>query len=140
MSPEAWFVVGVVTIVMAAMATNRIGIDVAMVGGLTLLLSAHVVAGDILPLDQGIKGFSHPAIFMIGSLFVVAAGLSDTGGVAAIAQRILGRPKTVVGAQLRMMVPVSLMSGFMNNTPIVAMYLPIISDWARKLGISPSKL
>jgi len=38
------------------------------------------------------------------------------------------------------MLPVALMSGFMNNTPIVAMYLPIVTDWARKLRISPSKL
>jgi di/tricarboxylate transporter len=38
------------------------------------------------------------------------------------------------------MAPVALMSAVMNNTPVVAMYLPIVNDWARKLRISPSKL
>ena len=57
-----------------------------------------------------------------------------------IANRLFGRPKTILGAQLRLMAPVAVMSGFMNNTPIVAMYLPIVGDWAKKLKISPSKL
>ena len=38
------------------------------------------------------------------------------------------------------MFPVALLSGFMNNTPIVAMYLPIVSSWARRIRMSPSKL
>ncbi len=140
MSPEAWFTVATILMVVAALATNRIGVDVAMLGGLTLLLLADVLVGGILPLNEGIAGFAHPAVLMIGSLFVVAGGLKETGGMEWLAQKMLGRPKTTAGAQLRMMVPVALMSGVMNNTPIVAMYLPIISDWSRKLRISPSKL
>ena len=43
-------------------------------------------------------------------------------------------------AELRLMVPVAAMSAFMNNTPIVAMYMPIVGTWAKTLRISPSKL
>lgn len=140
MTPEAWFAVAVVVMVIAVLATDRVNTDVAIMGGLTLLLIGDAVHGGILPLGDALRGFAHPAIFMIGSLFVVAAGLTETGAIAMVAQRLLGRPKTVVGAQLRMMFPVSVLSGFMNNTPIVAMYLPVINDWARQLGVSPSKL
>ena len=132
---EAWFTLGTIGLVIGALATNRIGVDVVMIGGLTLLLLL-----DIVPVQDAIAGFAHPAVLMIAALFVVAAGLQETGGMAALAQRLLGRPKTILGAQLRLMPPVALMSAFMNNTPIVAMYLPIVSDWARKLRISPSKL
>lgn len=145
-APEAWFTIVIIGLVIAALMTNRISVDVAMVGGLTLLMVGHFIFGEVLGMDgvlsvpDAIAGFAHQAIMMIGALFVVAAGLQETGGMQVIAQRLLGRPKTILGAQLRLMAPVALLSGFMNNTPIVAMYLPIVSDWAKKLRISPSKL
>ena len=109
MTPEAWFTIIVIALVIGAMATNRIGVDVAMLGGLTTLLIGDALTEGVLPLQEGLKGFAHPAMLTIGSLFVVAAGLSETGGIAIIAQRLLGNPASVAGAQLRMMVPVACM-------------------------------
>ncbi|UCD76119.1 MAG: SLC13 family permease [Phycisphaerales bacterium] len=141
MSLEAWFTVGTIALVIAALVTNRISTDVAMIGGLTLLmLGDFFLPGDVVAVPDAISGFAHPALLLIGALFVVAAGLQGTGGMEMIAQRLLGRPKSIIGAQLRLMLPVTVMSAFMNNTPIVAMYLPIVNDWAKKLRISPSKL
>ncbi len=146
MTFEAWFTIVIIGLVIAALMTNRISVDVAMVGGLTLLMVGDFIFGEVLgrggvlSVPDAIAGFAHQAIMMIGALFVVAAGLQETGGMQVIAQRLLGRPKTILGAQLRLMAPVALLSGFMNNTPIVAMYLPIVGDWAKKLRISPSKL
>ncbi|MCP3902339.1 MAG: SLC13 family permease [Planctomycetes bacterium] len=141
MSWEAWYAVGTIVAVIIALATNRVNVDTGMVGGLLLLLVGDaLLPGDILAVEDGIRGFAHPAIIMIGALFVVAAGLQETGGMELVARRLLGRPRTVAGAQLRLMAPVAFMSAFMNNTPIVAMYVPIVADWARKLRISPSKL
>jgi di/tricarboxylate transporter len=143
---EAWFTIVIIGLVIAALMTNRISVDVAMVGGLTLLMVGDFIFGEVLGMNgvlsvpDAIAGFAHQAIMMIGALFVVAAGLQETGGMQIIAQRLLGRPKTILGAQLRLMAPVALLSGFMNNTPIVAMYLPIVGDWAKKLRISSSKL
>jgi di/tricarboxylate transporter len=140
MTIEAWFAVGVVFLATAVIASHRVSADVTMLGALTILLLGDAVLGGVLPLTDGLKGFAHPAVVMIGSLFVVAAGLAETGGMMVIAEKLLGQPRTIAGAQLRMMTPVALLSGFMNNTPIVVMYLPIINDWARKLRVSPSKL
>lgn len=106
-----------------------------MLGGLI----ANVAVGS-LTLPQALAGFSHPAVVLIAALFVVAEGLSETGATSRIAAGLLGRPTSIAAAQLRLMVPVGILSGFMNNTPIVAMYMPIVSDWARKIRISPSKL
>lgn len=135
MPVEAWISVGVVAAVALLLISDWIAADVAMLGGLVVL----VLTG-ALDADAAIAGFAHPAIVMISSLFVVAAGLSQTGATELVSQKLLGRPKTVSGAQLRMMAPVALLSGVMNNTPIVAIYLPIVGDWARKIGVSPSKL
>ncbi|MCH7798222.1 MAG: SLC13 family permease [Planctomycetes bacterium] len=146
MGPEAWFTVGTITLVILALISNRISVDVAMIGGLTLLMVGDFFFGYLRDqyvfsdFSRAISGFAHPALLMIASLFVVAAGLQETGGMEAVAQKLLGRPRSVAMAQVRLMAPVALMSGFMNNTPIVAMYLPIVNNWARKLRLSPSKL
>ena len=57
-----------------------------------------------------------------------------------VVRRVLGRPKSTLAAQTRMMLPVAAMSAFLNNTPVVAMMLPIVQDWAKRIGISPAKL
>jgi di/tricarboxylate transporter len=62
----------------------------------------------------------------------VGAAVRETGGVDIIAGRLFGRPKTPLGALSRMMWPTMGLSAFMNNTPLVAMLIPAVSDWARK--------
>ncbi len=120
---------------MGALATNRVSVDFAMVGALTLL----VLAGVVEPL-RAVAGFASTPVVMIGALYVVAGGLVETGAMRMVVDRLLGRPSSLEGAQLRMMVPVAGLSAFMNNTPIVAMFVPVISDWAKRLRLSPSRL
>lgn len=132
---EAWYTLGVVGLLIAALASGRMGTDTCMLGALTLLMIAGVI-----DTAEAVHGFAHPAVLMIAALFVVAAGLTETGAVTALSKKMLGRPKTLSGALLRLTAPVTCLSAFMNNTPIVAMYLPVVDDWARKLRISPSKL
>jgi di/tricarboxylate transporter len=132
---ETWFTLGVVGMLVVALVSNRVGTDTAMIGALTLLM----VAGIIEP-AQAVMGFADPSVLTIAALFVIACGLSETGATSALAQKLLGRPKGGISARFRLMVPVAILSAFMNNTPIVAMYLPIVHDWARKLRLSPSRL
>ncbi len=106
-----------------------------MISGLALML----LAGTVEP-AAALSGFSHPAVISIAALFVVAAGLRETGATAAAARYLLGRPKSEAAAQIRLMLPVALLSGFINNTPVVAMYVPIVRDWADRIRISPSRL
>ncbi len=135
MSTEAWFSIAVVLAIIALPAANLLAIETALLGGLVALILFGAV-----DLQAGLSGFAHPAVLMIGSLFVVAAGLTETGATQRVAQRLLGSPKGVTAAQFRLMGPVALLSAFLNNTPIVVMYLPIVNEWARKIRVSPSKL
>ena len=104
-------------------------------GGLTLLL----VAGVLTP-TEALAGFSNQGMITVAALYVVVVGLRETGGIAWLAQRLLGRPRSVVGAQLRVMLPVTVMSAFINNTPVVAMLIPAVGDLAKRHGFAPSKL
>ena len=59
--------------------------------------------------------------------------------MALVTERLLGHPRGVA-AQLRLGAPVIGISSFLNNTPVVAMFIPVVNDWCKKTGISPSKL
>ena len=74
------------------------------------------------------------------ALFAVAEGITQTGALEAFFRKVLGRPKSSPGAQVRMMLPVGFWSAFLNNTPVVALMIPIVSSWSRAIKISPGQL
>lgn len=53
---------------------------------------------------------------------------------------VLGRHPNVFWAQVRLFIPVMITSAFLNNTPIVALLIPIVIAWCRRQGVSPKKL
>ncbi len=132
---EAWTTLAVTLLLLVAMARNVAGPDLVLVGGLTLLLALGIVDP-----AHALAGFANPAVITVAALFVVAAGLRETGGLDYLARRVLGRPRSLLGAQVRMMAPVVTMSAFLNNTPVVAMMVPIVIDWARRTGRAASRL
>lgn len=71
-----------------------------------------------------------------GALFVVARALEETRAVERLLLPALGKPRGHRSALLRLCLPVGLFSAFLNNTPIVAMLLPICEGWAARCNLS----
>ncbi len=117
------------------MAMGRFAPDIIMMGVLMLLL----VTG-ILDPDEAVQGFANRGVMTVGMLYIVAAAMKETGAMNRITAVLLGRPKDERAAQVRLVFPVAVMSAFINNTPIVAMFLPTLSGIARRCRIAPSKL
>ena len=145
MTIEILLVLGVVAGVLVLLATTRIAPDAILVAALTALMAIPYPTDTgwkigILTPAQGLSGFSNEGMLTVGVLFIVVAGLRETGGIDWIASRLLGRPKGERRAMLRAMAPVGGMSAFLNNTPVVAMMIPAVLGWSKKLGVSPSKL
>ena len=92
----------------------------------------------IITESEAWQGFSNKGVLTVGALFVVAKAVDETGIVSKVATKILGQPKSLFVAQLRLLLPVAVSSAFMNNTPIVAMMIPVILQWAPKLKRAPS--
>jgi len=132
---ESWFSIGVTTLCFSILALTRISPDIVMVGGLTLLLLAGVLSP-----EQALAGLANEGMVTVGVLYVVVAGMRETGGISWIVHSVLGRPRSLQHAQLRLMTPVAVMSAFLNNTPVVAMFIPAVKDWARRNSLSVSKL
>src|SRR5690625_1596549 len=135
MTIAATITVAVVLGILLILATTRIAPDLVFLAGLAILL----VSGVLDP-AEAFAGFSNEGVLTVGILYAVVSGLRDTGGLHWISRRLLGRPTTLGGALLRLTVPVSFLSAFLNITPIVAMMIPAVREWGRAMGFSASKL
>ena len=145
MEPGAWITLAILALVIGLLVFTRVSTDVVMMGGLTLSMVVPVPGGDgwrvgVLSIQDALSGLSNPGMVTVGVLFIVVAGLRETGGMEWIAHRLLGHPKTLLGAHLRLMPPVTVLSAFLNNTPVVAMMIPAVNEWAKRLRLSPAKL
>lgn len=108
---------------------------------LTFLSATAVLAGlRIISPSDAVAGFSNPGMLTVAMLFVVSAALRETGVLDRLGAFVLGPAKTTQQALLRLAAAVIPLSAFLNNTPIVAMFMPIVIDWGRSRQVSPSKI
>lgn len=135
MSWQAWASLAVMGASVVAMARGAWAPDVVLIAAVTVLL----LLGVITPAEAA-AGFANEGMLTIAALLVVAAGVESTRALQWIVQRVLARPRSVAGAQARMMLPTAAMSALVNNTPVVAMMLPLVQSWSRRCQISVSKL
>jgi len=139
MTWEAWLALGVVVLMVAAMARN-LASDMIMLGAVVVFLVAGIFSDAFPEPTKLLSGLGNEAVVTVLVLYVVVCGLSRTGAMNLVTKPLLGRPRSVAGAQARLMFPAAGLSAFLNNTPVVAMFLPVVSDLCKRTGISPSKL
>jgi di/tricarboxylate transporter len=135
LSWQGWLSLGVVVLCFALFAFSRAAPDIVTAAGLTLLL----VFGVVTP-AEGLAGFSNEGMLTVAVLYVVVTGLTETGAVGWIVQSLLGHPRSPTHARLRLMGPVAALSAFLNNTPVVAVFIPAVEDWAKRHRLELSRL
>ena len=89
---EAWVTLGVIVAVLTALVRGWAGADVVLLGAVTLLMSLGVVTDRLPTPGEMVAGFGNPGAVTVGVLFVVAAGLTQTGAMQMLTQPMLGRP------------------------------------------------
>ena len=94
----------------------------------------------VLDVNEALSGFSSTTVAVVGVMFVVVAGLTYTGVLHWMVKNMLGRPKDYKRALLRLMIPVAVLSPFLNTTTVVAMFVGVVKMWARKVKMKPSQL
>ncbi len=134
MGMDGWLTLGVLLLMVIAMAGELAGPDLIVMAGLFTLAAAGVLTP-----TETFSGFANPAMATVGALFIVSAGLRETGLLEAGISRLFGRARSERSALLRMCPPLAGFSGFLNNAPIVAMMTPVLIDWARRAQLSPSR-
>lgn len=96
--------------------------------------------GRVLDVKEALSGFSNSGMLTVAFLFIVAEALNQTGILNRLGAFFLGRNRQSISAKLiRFLFPVSFLSAFFNNTPIVAMMIPAVKSWAQKNDYAASK-
>ncbi len=94
----------------------------------------------VLTTEQAFSGFSNAGTITVAMLFIVARGLAKSGAASWIASSLLGKPTNISFAQLRLLIPVATLSSVVNNTPVVAIMIPAVMEWAKRFKLPVSQL
>ncbi|PKR77947.1 SLC13 family permease [Halalkalibacillus sediminis] len=134
MTFEMVFVGFVIFVMLLALLAEAARPDVIVL----LALGIFIVTGILSP-QQALSGFANEGMLTIALLFIVAGGIQKSGIINRFMIQWLSSSQTKSGLVTRFFAPVSLASGFLNNTPIVVTFAPIIREWCEENDISPSK-
>ena len=134
MTPDAWLTGLVVVLILAGLVASVASPSVLAFSGVVVLLLLGVIDA-----SEALSGFSNPAPFTVGALFVVARAISKTGAIRPFTQSLMGQTGHTRRPLLRMLAPTTVASAFMNNIPLVAMMIPEVTSWARKRGSDASR-
>ena len=136
MTGEILIVLAVLIGALALWLTEWLPIDLV-----ALCIPIVFILTGILEPGEATAGFASTALLTVGAIFVVSAGLTRTGVITFVGDKIIhfarGDDRRLL---LTVMVTMAAFSGFINNTAVVAMFLPIMLKVAREFDMPPSKL
>lgn len=90
----------------------------------------------ILSPKEMLEGFSNKGMITVAMLFLVSEGIRQSGALTQVIKKLLPQEKTsVFKAQIRMLPSIAFISAFLNNTPIVVIFAPIIKRWASSVKL-----
>ncbi len=135
MTLEGYIVIGIMLFMVIALAKEMLRPGLILCTAVILL----VIIGSITP-EEALSGFSNKGMMTIAILFIVSEGVRQTGGINYLTRIILPRKKVPIKNVItRIFFPVSILSAFLNNTPIVIIVAPIIKKWSEKYNMPISK-
>lgn len=128
------YVIAVIVLMLLALIFEVARPDIILFTTMIVFLLTNVIN-----IQEALIGFSNAGMLTIALLFIIAGVIQRSGLFNQIVSRMLGERSSPRGAMFKMMLPISGMSAFLNNTPIVVTFTPIVRKWCRDHNISPSK-
>lgn len=108
---------------------------------LALVLVIATVLGGWLSPAQALAGFGSPATITVVAMFVISAAVVRSGALAPIERWLAGYSGLGLPGQLLLLaVVVGPLSAVLSNTAVVAMFIPLVERWCRRLGMAPARM
>jgi Na+/H+ antiporter NhaD/arsenite permease-like protein len=132
---DIWIVSAILIVALYLLISEKITVDLTAIGIIVALMVCRVLS----PLEA-VAGFAHPAVITVGSMFLISRGMLRTGAVGYIGQKILSLSRgNAALAMLVILLTVAVASAFINNTPVVVLFIPVVMSMCCEFNLSPSK-
>ena len=139
LTTEIVVIFAIIAVALALFVTEPLPIDIVAIGVVVTLVVLEPWTG--VDAATGIGGFASTATITVLAMFVLSEGIRRTGLINIIGNEIAERYGSSPYKQLLAVLGLSGgTAGFINNTPVVAVMIPMVNTLSRKTGISPSKL
>ncbi len=132
---DIWIISAILLLTLFLLVTEKISVDLTAVCIMVLLVVTKILAP-----KEAVQGFANPAVITVGAMFIVSKGMMRTGGVEFIGRRIVRVARANLNMALALILfTVAVASAFINNTPVVILFIPVVMSMCCDLGLSPSR-
>jgi di/tricarboxylate transporter len=136
MTVDVIITLSVIILALILFATEVIRIDLVAL----LIIVTLVITGVITP-EQGIEGFSNTATITVAFMFVLSAAMLKTGALQFVAQKLSSIfEKGFYKGMTLMMLMIAVISAFINNTAVVAVFIPVVIKIANASDQDPKRM
>ncbi|MGK7368822.1 MAG: SLC13 family permease [Candidatus Halalkalibacterium sp. M3_1C_030] len=136
MSPDILIIFGLLVAAIFLFSYEKIPFDITAL----ILLSILLITGILTP-EEGLSGFSNTATITIAAMFILSEGIRKTGALNDVSDFFarLGKKSPKLGI-IFIMAVIGIISGFINNTAAVAIFIPVMITLSRDIEVGASKL
>jgi di/tricarboxylate transporter len=132
---SVWIVSAILIVTFYLFITEKVPVDLTAIGIMVTLVIFRIVTP-----AEAVAGFAHPAVITVGCMFLISKGMIRTGAVGFIGQKVIQMARgNFKLALLVIMLTVAAASAFINNTPVVVLFIPVVMSMCCKFNLSPSK-
>ena len=135
MTPEGIFVLIIIGLMLVALVRELFQPGIILFSALAIFFLVGII-----DTKDTLSGFSNKGMITVALLFLVSEGIRLTGALDGIIKRLLPKRKQRIPTLLfKIMLPATFLSAFLNNTPVVVIFAPLIKKWTEKMNLSASK-
>jgi len=132
---SGYIAIGIILLVIIALVREIMRPGLILFSALVLFLVT-----DILTAEEALSGFSNKGMITVALLFLVSEGVKESGVLNKFGRLILPKKrKPIPRLLMQIMIPVAAISAFLNNTPVVIIFAPMLKKWADKLSLPSQK-
>lgn len=132
---SVWIVSAILIVTLYLFVTEKVPVDLTAIGLMVILVLFRIITP-----AEAVAGFAHPAVITVGSMFLISKGMIRTGAVGFIGQKVIQLARgNFKLALLVILLTVAVASAFINNTPVVVLFIPVVMSMCCQFNLSPSK-
>jgi di/tricarboxylate transporter len=134
MEPQAWITLGIILVLVVAMARELVQPALAMFAATMLLMLLGIISA-----EEALAGFSNEAPFVIAALLIVARAVDAAGVMQPLVDMLFSGSRGARSLLARLLFPLAGTSAFLNNTTLVAMAAPAVIEMSSRRGLAASR-